>query len=761
MRVRHFPSPPDKGDLGGLFFAQNHRGRDAPPTDVCPCHKNHRGRAAPPTNVCPSHRCLPLPQEESGQGCPSHKCLPLPQMFAPSTDAGGALSRITYHASRITHHDSHLDHYIKKPLINQQHRANITEAQTRPRYKDQTTNKMQRTCLFFILLIIAALSIPSRAAAQYTLTKISGDGQTGFPGQTLQPFVVQISPVAEDVPVTFAPSHGPVSDLLVRTDANGRAQSTQTLGRRIGTATTTVSVSGDSVTFTATTIRPPPPPPPPRQRRLLIISGKNQTGLVGQPLAAPFAVRVRDHNSRPLGDVPVTFTVTAGGGTLNTTRTITDAKGRAMSTLTLGSEPGTNTVEVRAEGVDQTRSFSAEATLPPPIPTTLSIVSGNNQTGMIDEPLATPFGVEVRDQYNDPMPGATVTFSVTGGGGTLSNTTGLTDINGRAESVLTLGSQPGTNTVDASVEGVAQTETFTAEATLPPAIPTTLSSLTDPDPDGLTVETATDPLVVEVSDQYGDPVAGVPVTFTILGSDGSEPTITVTTDEGGRAEFTLPPGSDPGAYTITGSVAGIAETVAFSVRVPFEFELSLPVGISLIHIPLKVQSVDGVPMPIESLSDLYAALGGADTVVYLYTRDAVTQEWIGYFGDSDAGTRADRELTDDMGIVLFLISPTVVRLGGDALGRDGMSAITLSPGVNLIGLPLRDPRITRVSDLFALEGIAGNITAMIVADSGELKPINRPDDAEDIPVTGGGGFILIVQQEATIPITGTGWDNVP
>ena len=80
---------------------------------------------------------------------------------------------------------------------------------------------MQRTCLFFILLITVALSIPSRAAAQYTLTKISGDGQTGFPGQTLQPFVVQISPVAENIPVTFAPSHGPVSDLLVHTDADG------------------------------------------------------------------------------------------------------------------------------------------------------------------------------------------------------------------------------------------------------------------------------------------------------------------------------------------------------------------------------------------------------------------------------------------------------------------------------------------------------------------------------------------------------------
>ena len=456
---------------------------------------------------------------------------------------------------------------------------------------------MQRTCLFFILLITVALSIPSRAAAQYTLTKISGDGQTGFPGQTLQPFVVQISPVAENVPVTFAPSHGPVSDLLVHTDANGRAQSTQTLGSRIGTATTIVSVSGDSVTFTATAIRPPSPPPPPRQRRLLIISGKNQTGLIGQPLAAPFAVRVRDPNNRPISDVPVTFTVTAGGGTLNTTRTTTDAKGRAMSTLTLGSEPGTNTVEVRADGVDQAISFSAEATLPPPMPTTLSIVSGNNQTGMIDEPLGTPFGVEVRDQYNDPMPGATVTFSVTGGGGTLSNTTGLTDINGRAESVLTLGSQPGTNTVDASVEGVAQTETFTAEATLPPPTPTAPSIISNQNQAGLTGETLSDPLVVQVHDQYGNPMEGVTVTFTVTVGDGMLSHTVVTTDANGQAGTILTLGTEPGPNIVEATVEGVTGTITFSaVAELLEFELSLPVGISLIHIPLKVRAVDGIPM---------------------------------------------------------------------------------------------------------------------------------------------------------------------
>ena len=41
-------------------------------------------------------------------------------------------------------------------------------------------------------LLIICLSIPSGAAAQYSLTIISGDGQTGYPGQRLAPFVVEV-----------------------------------------------------------------------------------------------------------------------------------------------------------------------------------------------------------------------------------------------------------------------------------------------------------------------------------------------------------------------------------------------------------------------------------------------------------------------------------------------------------------------------------------------------------------------------------------
>ena len=625
---------------------------------------------------------------------------------------------------------------------------------------------MNRRTYLFLLLIIVCLSIPSGAAAQYTITKISGDGQTGNPGQTLQPFVVEVrqngSPVR--VFVTFLPSSSDrvsLTHTVVQTGTDGRAQTIVTPRGGAGTITITVEVNvgnQPSVTFTAT-VTIPTPPEPPKLPRLLIISGGNQTGLIGEPLANPFAVRVRDHDNNPLEGVPVTFTVTAGGGTLTTTTTTTDTKGRAESTLTLGREPGTNTVEVRARRYSQTRVFSAEATLPPSVPTRLSIVSGDNQTGFAGESLANPFVVQVRDQFSDPLEGATVTFTVTAGGGALSAGTAMTDANGRAESTLTLGTEPGTNTVEASVEGIAETETFSGEATLPPPIPTTLSSISDGEQDELTDET--DPPIVDIHDQYENPLEDVPVAFTIVEPDGLMTTTTVMTDEDGRAAFTLPPNSDPGTYTITASVEGIAETVTFTVVVPFEFDLSLPAGLNLIHIPLKVRAVDGMPATIESVSGLYDVLGGADTVNWLITHDPQTQTWHSYFGEADRGSIADRMLTEDAGILAGIKTAISVRLSGEPLGENGMTTITLHQGLNLVGLPLQDPNIMRVSHLLMVAGIGRDIAIIVVTDNGEFKAVGRPDDLGDIPITGGQGFILIVQQPAIIPIIGTGWDNVP
>ncbi len=99
--------------------------------------------------------------------------------------------------------------------------------------------------------------------------------------------------------------------------------------------------------------------------RIRIISGNDQKGIPGETLAKPFVVEVQDENNVAFEGVPVTFTVTSGGGTLSTTNTVTDSNGRAETVLTLGPEPGTNSVEVTVAGLPQSQTATAIAELPP------------------------------------------------------------------------------------------------------------------------------------------------------------------------------------------------------------------------------------------------------------------------------------------------------------------------------------------------------------------------------------------------------------
>lgn len=96
-------------------------------------------------------------------------------------------------------------------------------------------------------------------------------------------------------------------------------------------------------------------------KKLEEVSGDGQTGAPGSTLQAPFVVRVVNaHTGDVVSGVDVTFSVTAGGGSLSatsaltTTTVTTDANGEASATLTLGTSAGTNTVEVSAPGTNLT-----------------------------------------------------------------------------------------------------------------------------------------------------------------------------------------------------------------------------------------------------------------------------------------------------------------------------------------------------------------------------------------------------------------------
>ena len=95
----------------------------------------------------------------------------------------------------------------------------------------------------------------------------------------------------------------------------------------------------------------------------------------------------------------------------------------------------------------------------------VSSVSGNNQTGTAGQALADPLVVRVtRD--GSGLAGTSVSWTVTGGAGSASPATSVTDSNGQASTTWTLGPTDGANTLEASATGATGSPVqFTATGT--------------------------------------------------------------------------------------------------------------------------------------------------------------------------------------------------------------------------------------------------------------------------------------------------------
>ena len=150
----------------------------------------------------------------------------------------------------------------------------------------------------------------------------------------------------------------------------------------------------------------------------------------------------------------------AGNGRLSRSRALTDRDGYANVSFTPRSRG--MTIEVEASSGNLTPAIFTITTGEPP--DAIVRVSGNNQSGRPGTRLPNPFVVEVVDENDEPLPGISVTFAVTAGGGRVSPTSATTNNGGRAQTTLTLGEAVGDNTVTASVAGVRTRVTFTASA---------------------------------------------------------------------------------------------------------------------------------------------------------------------------------------------------------------------------------------------------------------------------------------------------------
>jgi Bacterial Ig-like domain (group 2) len=275
---------------------------------------------------------------------------------------------------------------------------------------------------------------------------------------------------------------------------------------------------------------------------LTVNAGANQTAQVGAPVPVLPSVKVTDADGNVVSGTTVTFLAATGGGSVSGGTTISGADGVAtVGGWTLGTTSGTNSLTATAVGLAPA-TISATA-LPGPA-ASLAIQSGNNLATYPGRALSVPPSVIVRDGYGNVVPGATVQFAVTGGGGSVSAASVATNGSGVASTSWTLES-PFTNTLQATVAGVSSVS-FNATGLIPLLSVSLASS-------GISIGGTTQATAV-LTDNTGNAITGRTVTW-----GSSEPGLATLSAAG------LVTGIGSGSACVTATVDGASRCANITV----------------------------------------------------------------------------------------------------------------------------------------------------------------------------------------------------
>jgi hypothetical protein len=144
----------------------------------------------------------------------------------------------------------------------------------------------------------------------------------------------------------------------------------------------------------------------------------------------------------------------------------------------------------------------------PPGPASITIVSGNSQTGVAGSVLPDALTVRVADSGARPVAGVTVSWAVTAGGGTVAPASSVTDSGGTANTRWALGTTAGANRATATVAGISGVM-FEANATAAVTASVSVTSPTLTPYEGDTVQ-----LTAVAKDAQGNVLPGKTATWT-------------------------------------------------------------------------------------------------------------------------------------------------------------------------------------------------------------------------------------------------------
>jgi len=232
----------------------------------------------------------------------------------------------------------------------------------------------------------------------------------------------------------------------------------------------------------------------------------------------------------------------------------------------------------------------------PVAPAASRVVAGAEQVGTVAQRTPEALAVLVMDRFDNPVPDVEVTFSVSEGGGAVEPAVTRTGRDGIARASWTLGTKAGWQTATAEAPGLAPVR-FSARAEPGPpvgAVPQSGDAQAGPAGSGLA-----EPLVVQVTDAYGNGVAGVTVQWEVTAGGGSVDPATSVTDATGLASTRLTLGPTAGPNAVVARPRGLAPVV-FTATALDPFDLS----IAAVYLVQSVQTPAG-DVPLVAGRDAY------------------------------------------------------------------------------------------------------------------------------------------------------------
>ena len=294
-----------------------------------------------------------------------------------------------------------------------------------------------------------AATVPSRALAAAAAT---GLVLNNVRITVVRPQPAPTPPVTlKDTVITFSLDHADTTvDLSVSADPNEELHA----GMQYR-ADATVLFDG-SVTVIAHAAGAAPGAPPTVQLGY-VGPGKNAATIAMTPNGGVFSPKaplqlsysVFDSSGAAIASVPVVW---------HSSDTTIATVGEFTGLVTFTGKTGSSSISVGTlTNITTHAAFTAAQA------SSIAIVSGNGQTDTVNKALALPFVVKVADQIGNVVSGVTVNWTHTGRGA-LAGSTSTTGADGVASMSYTLGDSAHTDTITATVAGVATPAVFTATA---------------------------------------------------------------------------------------------------------------------------------------------------------------------------------------------------------------------------------------------------------------------------------------------------------